>query len=74
MPSPVNADNSFASYHSKAEVTGKVLKYTRTFEIKELSVPVSKVNELKTFYRVIGNHERSTAVLRPARTRRREPG
>jgi len=65
LPPPVNADYSFASYHSKAEVSGKTLKYTRTFEIKELSVPVSKADELKTFYRVIGNDERNTAVLKP---------
>jgi hypothetical protein len=65
LPPPVNADYSFASYHSKAEVSGKTLKYTRTFEIKELSVPVSKAEELKTFYRVIGNDERNTAVLKP---------
>src|SRR3984893_14231716 len=65
LPPPVNADYSFASYHSKAEVTGKTLKYTRSFEIKELSVPVSKADELKTFYRVIGNDERNTAVLKP---------
>jgi Domain of Unknown Function with PDB structure (DUF3857)/Transglutaminase-like superfamily len=64
LPPPVNADYSFASYHSKAEVNGKTLKYTRTFEIKELSVPVSKVDELKKFYREIGNDERSTAVLK----------
>ncbi len=45
-------------------MNGKTLKYTRTFEIKELSVPVSKVDELKKFYREIGNDERSTAVLK----------
>ena len=66
LPPPVNADYSFASYHSKAEVNGKTLKYTRTFEIKELSVPVSKVDELKKFYREIGNDERNTAVLKHA--------
>ena len=65
LPPPVNADYSFASYHSKAEVIGKTLKYTRTFEIKELSVPASKAEELKKFYRVIGNDERNTAVLKP---------
>ena len=65
LPPAVNADYSFASYHSKAEVSGKTLKYTRTFEIKELSVPVSKADELKIFYRVIGNDERNTAVLKP---------
>jgi Domain of Unknown Function with PDB structure (DUF3857)/Transglutaminase-like superfamily len=66
LPPPVNADYSFASYHSKAEVSGKTLKYTRTFEIKELSVPVNKADELKKFYREIGNDERSTAVLKHA--------
>ncbi len=65
LPPPVNADYSFASYHSKAEVTGKTLKYTRTFEIKELSVPASRADELKKFYREIGNDERNTAVLKP---------
>ena len=65
LPPAVNADYSFASYHSKAEVSGKTLKYTRTFEIKELSVPVSKADELKMFYREIGNDERNTAVLKP---------
>jgi hypothetical protein len=66
LPPPVNADYSFASYHSKAEVNGSTLKYTRSFEIKELSVPVSKAEELKMFYRVIGNDERNTAVLKPS--------
>src|SRR6266852_5648232 len=53
LPPPVNADYSFASYHSKTEVNGNTLKYTRTFEVKELSVPLSKVEELKKLYRII---------------------
>ena len=66
LPPPVNADYSFASYHSKTEVNGNTLKYTRTFEVKELSVPVSKVEELKKLYRIIAGDERNTAVLKPA--------
>ncbi len=66
LPPPVNADYSFASYHSKTEVNGNTLKYTRTFEVKELSVPLGKVEELKKLYRVIAGDERNTAVLRPA--------
>jgi hypothetical protein len=65
LPPPVNADYSFASYRSKTEVNGNTLKYTRTFEVKELSVPLSKVEELKKLYRVIASDERSTAVLKP---------
>jgi hypothetical protein len=66
LPPPVNADYSFASYHSKAEVDGNTLRYTRTFEVKELSVPLSKVDDLKKLYRIIANDERNTAVLKPA--------
>jgi hypothetical protein len=65
LPPPVNADYSFASYHSKTEVNGNTLKYTRTFEVKELSVPLSKVEDLKKLYRVIAGDERNTAVLKP---------
>ena len=65
LPPPINADYSFASYHSKTEVNGSTLKYTRTFEVKELSVPVSKAEELKKLYRIIASDERNTAVLKP---------
>src|SRR5439155_27136513 len=67
LPSPVDADFGFASYHSKTEVKGNVIGYTRTFEVKELSVPVSKAEELKKFYRIIAGDERSTAVLRSSK-------
>ena len=63
---PVDADYSFASYHSKTEVTGNVIRYSRTFEVKELSVPVGQAEELKKFYRIIATDERSTVVLKPA--------
>jgi len=66
LPPAVNADYSFASYHSKTEVNGNTLKYTRTFEVKELSVPLSKVEDLKKLYRIIASDERNTAVLKPA--------
>lgn len=66
LPPPINADYSFASYHSKTEVEANSLKYTRTFEVKELSVPVGKVEDLKKLYRIIAGDERNTAVLKPA--------
>ena len=66
LPPPSDADYSFASYHSKTEVQGNVLRYKRTYEIKELSVPTSKLNDLKALYRIIAGDERNTAVLKPA--------
>jgi hypothetical protein len=66
LPAPVDADYGFASYHSKSEVKGNVIHYTRDFEVKQLSVPVSKAADLKQFYRIIATDERNTAVLKPA--------
>ena len=66
LPPPVDVDYGFASYHSKTEVSGNTLKYTRTFEIKELTVPMDKMDELKKFYRIIASDERNTAVLKPS--------
>jgi hypothetical protein len=66
LPPPTDIESSFASYHSKTEVSGRLLKYTRTMEIKELSVPLSKMDDLKKFYRLIAGDERNTAVLKPA--------
>ncbi len=66
LPPATDADFSFGSYHSKTEASGNVLHYTRSMEIRELSVPVSKMDELKKFYRMIAADERNTAVLKPA--------
>jgi hypothetical protein len=65
LPPPMDVDYSFASYHSKTEASGQTLHYSRSMEIKELSVPVGKMDELKKFYRMIATDERNTAVLKP---------
>jgi hypothetical protein len=64
LPPAVNADYSLASYHAKTEVVGNVLRYRRTYEVKELSVPVSEAAQLRKFYRIIASDERNNAVLK----------
>jgi hypothetical protein len=66
LPPPVSAEYSFASYHSKVVVNGNVLQYARTLEVKEASVPLNKVSDLKKLYRIIASDERNTAVLKPS--------
>jgi hypothetical protein len=66
LPPPTNLEYSFASYHSKTEAAGSAIVYTRSMEVKELTVPVSKMDELKKFYRGIAADERNTAILKPA--------
>ena len=63
-PPPVDADYGFASYHSRTEVKDNSIHYSRTLEIKELSVPVARADDLKKFYRIIAGDERNTVVLR----------
>jgi predicted transglutaminase-like cysteine proteinase len=69
VPAPVDADFGFASYHSKTEVKGNVIDYQRTYEVKELSVPVARAEDVKKFYRIIAGDERSTVVLKTAATK-----
>ena len=66
LPPPADADFSFASYHAKTEVQGNLIHYSRTFEVKELSVPVSHAEDLKKLYRIIASDERNTVVLKTA--------
>jgi hypothetical protein len=60
--------HSFASYYSKTEISGAVIRYTRTFEVKEWSLPVDRANhranDHKRFDRAITSDERSTVVLK----------
>ena len=64
IPPAVDADYGFASYHAKTEVKGNLIHYSRTLEVKELSVPVSRADDLKKFYRIIAGDERNTVVLK----------
>jgi hypothetical protein len=63
-PPAVDEEHTFGSYHSKTEFSGRVLKYTRTYEIKNPTLPAAQADELKEFYRVIANDERMVAMLK----------
>ena len=68
LPPPTDVEYSFGTYHSRTEASGQVLHYTRSMEIKELSVPVSQMDDLKKFYRIIASDERNTAILKSVGT------
>ena len=65
LPAPVDADYGFAAYHSRSQLVGHTLRYSRSLEIRELSIPVEKTGDLKQFYRTIEGDEHATAVLTP---------
>jgi len=64
LPPPVSVDYGFAAYQSKVELSGSVLRYSRTYQVKEVLVPTQRLDELKRFYRQIAADERTSAVLR----------
>ena len=42
---------------------GDVLKYRRTYTIKDVLVPIERLGELKDFFRQVADDERQSAVL-----------
>jgi hypothetical protein len=66
LPRPVDVDEGFATYHSKTELIGRTLRYTRSYEIDKLSVPVDRAQDLRALYRIIKADERNEAVLKRA--------
>jgi hypothetical protein len=64
MAAPVDVDFGFANYHSKTELSDNILRYVRTFEVKEVSVPASKADALKKLYRIVATDERNTVILK----------
>jgi Domain of Unknown Function with PDB structure (DUF3857)/Transglutaminase-like superfamily len=64
LPPPVHVDTGFGSYDSRTEMVGRMMRYTRTLEIRNLSVPAVNAEELRQFYRSIARDERSTAVFK----------
>jgi Domain of Unknown Function with PDB structure (DUF3857)/Transglutaminase-like superfamily len=66
LPPAVDLDYPFGSYHSKTELAVNVLRYSRTFTLKESSIPPEQAEDLRHFYRIIDTDERASAVLKRA--------
>jgi len=48
----------------KDKAAGGVIRYTRTFVLKQLSISVERADEMEGCYRTISGDERNTVVLR----------
>ena len=47
LPEAADADYGFASYHAKTVVEGSTIHYRRSYEIKQVSVPVDQADKVK---------------------------
>lgn len=64
LPDPVKAEFGFASYVSSTEVHGRTLHYTRTYTLRQVTLPVEKYGELQRLASVITADEDSRAIFK----------
>jgi hypothetical protein len=64
LPDPVKLDVGFASYESSTELRGQTLHYTRTFTLRQVTLPADKYPELQRLAGAIDADEKSQAVLK----------
>lgn len=69
LPPPLNLDYDFANYSSKVEmINGNVLRYTRSYVVKDVFIPPARLGELKAFFHQILKDEANTVVLKKSGT------
>jgi transglutaminase-like putative cysteine protease len=68
LPKAVQVDCDYATYKSESTVADGVLHYHRTFEIKNVEVPTTKLPEIRTFLRQVAADQEASAVLRRTTT------
>jgi hypothetical protein len=64
IPDPVKLDLGFASYESSSNVKDNVLHYTRTYTVREVTLPADRYKDVQKMSGVIAADEQSRAVLK----------
>ncbi len=64
VPDPVKLDVGFASYESSSHVNANVLHYTRTYTVRQVSLPAEKYADVQKLAGVIAADEQTRAVLK----------
>ena len=64
IPDPVKLDLGFASYESSSTVKDNVLHYTRTYTVRQVTLPADKYPDVQKLAGVIAADEQSSAVLK----------
>jgi len=63
LPAPVHLDLGFASYDSASTLTGDTLHYTRTYTVKQITLPASRYADLQHLATIINADEQNNAIL-----------
>jgi transglutaminase-like putative cysteine protease len=64
VPDPVKLDVGFASYESSTELKGNALHYTRTYTVRQVTLPASRYADVQKLAETIATDEQMRAVLK----------
>jgi hypothetical protein len=64
IPDPIHLDLGFAAYESLTKVTDKILHYTRTYTVREVTLPADRYSDVQRLARVIAADEQNQVVLK----------
>jgi len=64
IPDPVKLDLGFASYESSSSVKENILHYTRTYTVREVTLPPGRYDDVQKLAGVIAADEQNNAVLK----------
>jgi Domain of Unknown Function with PDB structure (DUF3857)/Transglutaminase-like superfamily len=64
IPDPVKLDLGFASYESASTIQGNTLHYTRTYTVREVTLPPDRYPDVQKLSGVIAADEQNSAVLK----------
>lgn len=68
LPAATNLDIGYLVYRSKTEQVGRSIRYVRSLEVKQLSVPAADSDRLKQFFRAVYADERRMVILKRSAT------
>jgi len=66
LPPPVSYQYPFATYKSDLRAAEHVLYYSRTYELKDVRVPVERLEDLKRLFRQVADDEGAYSILKAA--------
>lgn len=64
LPDPVKLDLGFAAYQSDVQVKGNMLRYSRTYTIRQITLPPERYADVQKLAGAIAADEESSAVLK----------
>ena len=64
IPDPIHLDLGFAAYDSSSKITGNLLHYTRTYTVREVTLPAEKYSDVQKLSGVIAADEQNHVILK----------